>query len=1064
MTAPHAPFLPADQATRDRAITDHATVFSVEAGAGTGKTSLLAARYVALVEQQRASSTQIVAITFTEKAAWELKERIRSFLAEKKLASALHELDRAPISTIHAFAASLLRERPIDAGIDPNFEQLDGIAADLFRRKCYDRWLPQALEKNPGPFSRAIAAGLSFSHIQETAFALYDHRDVIAQIPPFPPSPDMENLFRELAAESERLWGLATRECVDTEDEGYRQIERFYREVRAARAASVEGKERALLLRIDPKPKGNQKRWARADACREQRAAMTALAGRLEKTKETLRESIAGELIGWLSDFVLFVEAEKRRSGKLDFDDLLFLARDLLKRIPDVRSYFQRRYRYFLVDEFQDTDPVQAEILWLLASDAPGAAHWSAWPIKPGVLFLVGDGKQSIYRFRRADIDTYTSATTSVAGQGERLTIHQSFRSGKSVIEWVNLTFGPILKEMYSPLIADPRHVSAAHRKAVVLLEPPELPAEGSTTETRRLEAEAVAAFLRKILDSGEPLVFDKTKNGLRPVEAGDIALLFPTTTDIDLFEETLRRYDLPFSLEGGHLFYARAEIHAALMTLEAIEHPTDPVAVAASLRSVLFGLSDTELFDLASLHPTLDYRNADLVRLKDPAKSAFEVLRQLHVRRNLLRPSQLLMELYRLTSAIPLSLTRRHGEQAAANLNTLAMLARSLERDPALTLDRFFRWAVERTEERDQQAESALSDEGSDRLRLLTVHKAKGLEFPVVVLANLAARKDHGDNVVADRLHPMLAIRSGSKKMGRFQTANFKEAEKREKTRREEENRRLLYVAATRTRDLLVIPKFLTERTSPLWTLLEEGWAAGESLVERVPFSSLPVRIEEGNQPPEDQKGSRTFSSRLVQRRAEVLRGIEMRKQGWVPGLLLQTATRLVEPFGQPALKKSAGPAFGRRFGSALHRILEKADFNDRSLLPALCARMAREESIPNASGELETVARTALDSPILGRIRRAEKIYRECPFSLNKAGVLYEGVIDLVFEEKSALVLVDYKTDAISKDQIPERARHYEPQLRIYREALETISGKKVAESLLFFVRLGRTAAVVI
>jgi ATP-dependent helicase/nuclease subunit A len=442
-----ASFKPADAAIRKQATEDIQDLFAVEAGAGTGKTSLLVARYLQLIQKGGASPSQIVAITFTEKAAAELKDRIREKLGESEH-PALEELDRAPISTIHAFASSLLRERPMEAGIDPNFQQLDQIAAQAFLDHCYDWFFPTILSSKNRSITRALAAGISLGRIRQLALLLlYRHRDLLAGIPKTGNPLDTESFFLEVATEADSLWALASSQCVDTMDAGYQSIEKLYQEVASLRSASADVKERALLVRIQAAGKGNQKAWANPKVAKEQKERMRALGAKLKEAQSSLRQDIFTELLSALADYASYVDEEKRKNGKLDFDDLLLLSRNLLKEHRDVLDYFRGRYKYLLVDEFQDTDPVQTELVFQLASRPASPNTVGSFDLEPGKLFLVGDPKQSIYRFRRASIEVYGAATKNLEKIGSRLLIQQNFRSSPALIDWVNAVFPTVLAD-----------------------------------------------------------------------------------------------------------------------------------------------------------------------------------------------------------------------------------------------------------------------------------------------------------------------------------------------------------------------------------------------------------------------------------------------------------------------------------------------------------------------------------------------------------------------------------------------------------------------------------------
>jgi ATP-dependent helicase/nuclease subunit A len=1041
--------IPIDQASREKVIVDHRTLFSVEAGAGTGKTTLLASRYAEIVRKGTARPTEIVAITFTEKAAQELRDRIRRRLMEEKLNDAAEELDRAQITTIHSFAASLLKERPFEAAIDPNFTVLDELDLELLMHDAYRRWLPRALQNTGSPITRALSAGIHLDRIRKLAFGLYRSRDLLGSLA-LPEAPtDIPKLFQEIAATAQELYQSAHSSCRNRQDAGFLLIETLRFQTEYLREASIDMQERALLrhLKISA-AKGNQANWD-PGTLKRIKERLTPLAEKVKEVRPRIRNHLFTDLLLALKTFVEVLEDEKQAAGKLDFDDLLLKSRDLICKNDAVRSYFQDRYRCFLVDEFQDTDPVQAELVVSLCRRDKA--------LLPGAMFLVGDPKQSIYRFRRADLVTYRTVTHEL----ERVVIGHNFRSSPPMIDWFNRTFSQVLKDEYEPLTADSSRRFDADRKPVIVLDPPEVSRE-KIHRIRQLEAESIAAFLADRLLQKDLKVQCRKTAELRPIEAGDIAILFPSTTEIDLFEEQLRKYGLPFSLEGGKMFYGRSEVQALVQTLDAIEHPADSVAVASSLRSSFFGLSNDDLLSVQRTEASLDYRRTDLTRLAEPAASAIRILRTFHERRQQLTPSNLISELLTETFAIPVLLARYHGEQAASNIEKLLSLTRKLEAKRNLTLADLVRWVRERSRAEEQQDESPLSDDSS-RIRLMTIHKAKGLEFPLVVLANLGGKTQAGRAVqqIADRKQNQVGIGIGSKDE-RFCTANYEALLEQEKTALLEERKRLLYVGATRARDYLVLPRFFADgKTSEFWEWLEATLPHSEPLVDQISTQTLTF-IDE---PQSTKTITPVIEKSYLEEREELLTKLRMRSASWKTGLPIVTATSLVphvEPneFQRRAFEAAEG---GTSFGSALHAVFEQLDFQDLTNLPEICAWIAQTElGDLSRSSELEDMVHSAQKSPLFARIANAKKVLREVPFSWWSEAQLYEGVIDLVIEEDDGLTIVDYKSDRVNEIDLPERMKRYRPQIELYARALTALSDKPVKESNLFFVRLGKSMRV--
>ncbi|MGH7320796.1 MAG: UvrD-helicase domain-containing protein, partial [Candidatus Rokuibacteriota bacterium] len=439
MTEPPSP---PDAATRHRAATDLETSFLVEAPAGSGKTTLLVQRILAWVRSGKARLPEIVAITFTEKAAADLRLRIREALERARslaptgehpaFAQALTDLDLAPIRTIHAFCADLIRQRPVEAGVDPGFVVADPLEQALLLEETWERWLERAAADAPGALEDAVSLGVTIDTLRDLGRRLVAERDLLAGLPEAVPE-DTASVNRDVRDGLPALLDAVPPRARRGADALVRMLEEVCAWVRQTDVLPEADQVTALLteLRIPSVTRlGNQTAWGREPVVRA-RARLQELAERVAAARARRFHNLAATLASWLTGFVEAYRARLRRLGLLDFHDLLAVTRDLLEGRPDVRRDFQRRYRTILVDEFQDTDPLQLEIAFLLAEDPadPSAATWEVTRLGPGRLFLVGDPKQSIYRFRRADIELYERARELIAAQGVVLSLETNFRS-----------------------------------------------------------------------------------------------------------------------------------------------------------------------------------------------------------------------------------------------------------------------------------------------------------------------------------------------------------------------------------------------------------------------------------------------------------------------------------------------------------------------------------------------------------------------------------------------------------------------------------------------------------
>ena len=753
-----APRLPVDEGVRRRVASDLHTTFLVKAGAGTGKTRVLVDRYVAcLTGDDWAPISDVVAITFTEKAAGKLRQRIRSRLERllagdepspgdrERLAAALNGLDDAPISTIHAFAARLLRERPVEAGVDPAFIQLDQVGSELLRERLWRDWLsglldePDAGGDHAGPAPAAVRgpaallaevlrAGVTIEQVADLARARFAERFAVDDTDP-PAPPDLAAAVaaakvgaasvvaaagRCLAAD-DRLksgsLGLAAQAAALPEAGDPHELGGALT-VASARATALCGKNAGKASNWPGGKSGKDAMLEVRDGLHEQIDAAAGAYGAY----------IAGLALAVAADFARTAAAAQLDAGALDFDDLLGRARDLLAgargadpaRVAAVRGHFQRRYRYLLVDEFQDTDPLQAEIAFLLAEREPTARTWREVELQPGKLFLVGDAKQSIYRFRRADIAMYDEVAGLVAGQGgEVLSLEQNFRTVSSIVGWVNDVFdgllGPVgrrgLQPAYDRLVPfrpdgrPPRDVvvvraaddveSAADELSNGITASRAAPATSRRADRRGRERRRRGRERRRRVENGVDedesaagapaerpqelcrreaaliagMLSDMERLGWRvhaadaadesewrPAVPGDVAILLPSFTHVGHYEQALREAGLPYRVEGGRTFFGRREVLDCLAVLQAVDTAADPVAVYAALHSQLFAFSDDDLYAFRAAGGAFDYLGGETPEGFPEITAALADLRALHERRNLRPPAETLDELVRRT------------------------------------------------------------------------------------------------------------------------------------------------------------------------------------------------------------------------------------------------------------------------------------------------------------------------------------------------------------------------------------------------------------------------------
>jgi ATP-dependent exoDNAse (exonuclease V) beta subunit len=823
----------------------------VEAAAGTGKTTQLVARIVRLIATGRARITEVVAVTFSEKAAGELKLRLREELETARVSSAagsaesarldaaVLEFEEAHVSTIHGFCAELLRERPVEARIDPSFEVLTEAASERLFNEAFSEWMEAALqapgegvrrslrrprrmswwrdtEEGDGPIERLRRAGRDLlqwrdhpapwkrpqwdrAHtIDRVVQSVLDAAEMTAS-----PIYDRDILYQDT---------VSLRRSASEIARTSQQSPRDYDGLEALLTALASDRNLAKTR------KGSGAMYSKTlsrDAVLQARAGLLSA---LETFKTIADADLAGYVHAELQSCVRSFEQRKLRAGALDFLDLLILARNLVRDVAPVRQAFQRRFKYILVDEFQDTDPLQAELLMLLAADDKATGS----RIRPGALFVVGDPKQSIYRFRRADIGMYQRICDDLARQQARpVVMQQSFRSVRNIQRFVNAAFHDVMQRDDDSL--QPGYVPLARYRDDIPGQPSvvALPVARPYGRYRIAKSsiekslpEGVGEFVRWLVsDSGWQVTTAGEEP--RPVRASDVCLLFRRfiayQDDVTRsYVEALESRGVPHLLVGGKTFHEREEVDAVRTALCAIEWPEDELSVFATLRGPLFALGDEELLEYharmkerSRAHAFHPYHVPDDVpEHLAPIGESLRTLRELHAGRNYRPVADTVGRLMQTTRAHASFMLWKSGEQVLANVLHIGELARQYESEGGLSF-RGFVEALRDAAERAQAPEAPILEEGSEGVRLMTVHKAKGLEFPVVVLADITCglSRDEAQRYL-DTDRQLCAM-----KLAGWAPLDLIENNAREARRDAAEGTRLAYVAATRARDVLVVP-----------------------------------------------------------------------------------------------------------------------------------------------------------------------------------------------------------------------------------------------------------------
>jgi ATP-dependent helicase/nuclease subunit A len=1063
-------FVPIDQADRERARHEHGTSLVLEAGAGTGKTTLLIDRIESLLVTGRAQLEQIAAVTFSENAATTLKLRLRERLERARAsedgarreaaARALDVLERAAITTLHAFCAALLQERPLDCGVVPGFRVADEAETDLLFADAWDEWIAARLETGDDAVLAALDADIPIAGRSEyedrlslrgLARSLIDQRD-------------LEPLMGEVRLDSgpwrDELRGRAARaaellrsaRAPDTLAAGLERVLEFAAAVPtldddalATHRAGLEEVLKGLTVRS-----GDKGRWSSEGDLAEARQTVAWLKESAEAWDAACGAALQARLVRSLRAVGALYEDKKNARGVLDFLDLLLKTREALETRVSVRRYFAERYPFVIIDEFQDTDPLQVRIAELLTEGRPGA------------LVVVGDAKQSIYRFRRADVRLFNRLVQTAherPGQAV-LRLAQNFRSRPAVIRFVNRVFETLIER--SDEAGQPEYQAIAPRPdlgdgpGVIALRYTAPYAEGQ--DLLRAEALALTRLLAEVA-RGAYEVRDPTDGTPRSSRAGDVMVLSRRLTQVHHLEQALEEAGLRFVAEGGKSFFDRQEVHELLAVLRAVDDPADRTSLVGALRSAFFGVSDRDIVCYVLSGGYLWGEGEEDRPGGLSVAPALKAVVQLQKQRTRLSPAALLERLYDDTRILAALTGTRRGQAQVANLEKAVTLARQAESLGVLTLRGFIRLLDARIRERSDEPDLPSTRPGDpDTIRLLSIHKAKGLEAPIVVLYDGA---DDGRTITStvplwEQGQIAIGFRKGCQPPG---WDALRAADER---RGQAEFRRLLYVACTRARDFLVLPVPPSDaRGGDFWKpLLERLPPASDGDVEFVDADTL--RVPEVHDATVDfralaaAEGGDVVAARWgTDRAARIAAGGE---RSFVP----ISATRAAARVAPPPVLVAVSPG-GKAFGGLVHRILEWLPLDRPGDAAAMAESLAPSFGLDGEAAQraAEAVSR-ALALPVMVRARRATRLWRELPIWLPDDADLIEGVVDLAFEEDGALVVVDYKSDHVPEERLLDQAAHHAPQLRIYGRALAQATGLPVRERLVLFTSFARVIPV--
>lgn len=1090
-----------DATARQSALIAHDRTLLIEAGAGSGKTAVLAGR-IAMMLVSGVKPKSIAAVTFTELAASELLSRVRQFVRRllegdiplelqqvlpqgmssnqrAALQAAYGRIDDITCSTIHGFCQRLIRPYPVEANIDPGASVMDRDQEVLAFRDVVDQWLRERLDAN----AQGLLAELMLADPEKTLEAVnvilkYLKTYENLQGPPVPALAGLITTFQYASTTYSAFLqgaGFAEQETAEAAA-AFVAMAQDLTQWDIATPVGLVGllqsrAHESLCTKTGGFKAYNKKgKWvAAASEAGRSKAQGELLAGQAQALHKGCCDAWDGlsagvaahilrELLPLLRPAVAKMQEYKRSAALMDFDDLLRSARNLLRSHDKVRLALGQKYQHVLVDEFQDTDPVQTEIFWRLCGDpAEGAEteNWRAFVIRPGALFLVGDPKQAIYRFRGADVRAYVEAREALRARDAQsiLSIAVNFRSCTPILEHVNERFaGPLgLPDQPGFIALEPFHPARPDGLCLAALDVSVADENGkaSADQVRDGEAEAVARLCAQLI--GREVITDPETGDMRTCQPGDIALLAPTGAQLWRYEQALEDRGIPVATQAGKGFFRRQEIQDLIALTRVLADSRDSLALGALLRGPMVGLSEEELLDAlwelrepqTGSTPSLSL-NIDCSNLPySLAKHILETLQGLRRMARSTTPHDLLAQAVNELRVRPILMQRsgRQAERALANLDLYLNLSRSYDVRGLVAFSDAMRLAWED----ETRAVEGRPDAQEASVALYSMHAAKGLEWPIVIPINgytmvMPPSRDVVDRRTETLYYPLHGVAP----------SGYEAAQEAEKQELQRERVRLWYVAATRARELMVIPRPDAPTPSSAWSALVDIGVAGLPTIE-APADARPVMTDDTE--PENPQTAVVYaaeSARIASLAHPVVWKTPSREEDVGKALEQEETPEVFIAGSAESVPASEHPLViqgGRERGLVLHKLLEEvltgelaedaASLTSRSaeLANMLGARMSDDPALGLSSVELANSVRRTLALDVVAAARPT--LLAEFPVyasdEVDGVEQVRTGIVDAISyaQDGKPASVFDWKSDV---EPTPDSVAHYKAQVRTY------------------------------
>lgn len=1054
-----------DEANRQTIKTNLNVNILVEAGAGSGKTTCLIARMIELIRSGICIS-EMVAITFTRKAANELRERFQSELRktkpnnpleEKRFEEALRNMNRCFLGTVHSFCSQLLRERPVEGKVDPHFEELDDRKDKLLQKQAWDSFLANPPESQLQHLRRI---GISPIDIFGGYQKVIEFSDVDEWVSHRIRKPVFTEALLKLKVLISHALPSFSKDHKENEDKLQIMILQAYRQLKHVDLSNDIQIKDIIAPFVDKKIEVTQYKWDPKSEGKYNKEKFTNFAEQYAKPViQAWREYCHYDVLQFVLSAKKYYESRKSQLSQLNFQDLLVYTRNMLKKHPEVRAYFQQKYKVIMVDEFQDTDPIQAEIMfYLTGEEVAGSTEWHELVPKPGSLFIVGDPKQSIYRFRRADIDTYNRVKGLIAKHkhGKVLELNSNFRSLPSVVNGINSVFKDIKKDSYQvdfkPMVPSRSENEEELQSGILVY--------GDKNVTFEEEAELIAKYIQGAIRGG--------------TQATDFMILSRKKKHMEVYARKLKEYGIPVEVSGGAFLNQSFHIREMFNLLKVLAVPDHQVYLVTVLRGLFFGISDHALYMFKQAGGNLEFCAPIPDGLEDDVdavfRPAFELLKKYHQWTQDFSPVVAMEKIIIDLGLIAFTAAEEYEKDHTREIYQMLEILRQAELEGATNFDSLVN-QYENVMELDMLLENyAFQVRQKNAVQIMTVHKAKGLEARIIFLIN--PKQKNTERPIFQHISRQDDKSRGyvvfTKKLGYSsetplaQPLNWDNYAEEEKCHLQAEEVRLAYVAASRAGNTLVISDCGSSGGNPWKNLLSKK--------EQIKSLEIPDL-------PGDFKSKEPESIRVEDREngnPESFDEVKKDLDQWQELLKIPSYDTL-SPSDQinretlTTIERLDGG--GKHWGKMIHRVLEllvKEGYDD---YPLVIEGVLNERGYKNFRDEKEAIEKLIgrfCRSEIGYRISKAFDKYTEVPFDLRlypddllypknreqSIPIRYTGTIDLVLRESDGWSIIDYKTDRIKDaSKLPILAREYGEQVKSYAKVWEKITGQMIQRVELYF-----------